>query len=171
MLINNATAALGRAVDPKGRWKGVHVGNGEAFATDGLILAYTAAEGTATLDGAALRKAAPKVRKHAVHNAALGVAEVTDDPPVPIFYQHMVKYPEGATITRVVLSPDYLRMLADMAKDIGAVCVHMAIVDGQDGATTAPVRFAIKGLDDVRIDGLLMPMFTTFLDVQEPKQS
>lgn len=169
MLINNATAALARVIDPFGRWKGVHVGNGEAFATDGYILAYTAADGTATLDRAALRKAAPKVRKHAIHNAALGVTEVTD--PTPPTYQHMVKYPEGATITRVVLSPDYLRTLADMAKDIAAVGVHMAIVDGQDGVTTAPVRFVMKGLDDVRIDGLLMPMFTTFLEVQEPKQA
>ena len=168
MLINNATAALGRVVAPKGRWKGVHVGNGEAFATDGYILAYTAAEGTATLDGAALRKAAPKVRKHAIDNAALGVPEIDD--PTPPTYQHMVKYPDGATITRLILSPDYLRTLADMAKDIGAVCVHIAIVDGQYGATAVPVRFAMKGPDDVRIDGLLMPMFTTFLEVQEPKQ-
>lgn len=169
MLINNATAALGRAVDPKGRWKGVHVGNGEAFATDGRIMAYTAADGTAILDGATLRKAAPKVRKHAIDNAALGVPKIDD--PAPPTYQHMVKYPDGGpTITRVVLSPDYLRTLADMAKDIGAVCVHMAIVDGQEGVTAAPVRFAMKGLDDVRIDGLLMPMYALFLEVQEPKQ-
>lgn len=196
MDIDRAVIALRHFVDKDkapGR-KGlasIRLRNRRAIASDGRVMAVTSADYPDTLDETGINaedvaKIATKLRRggNAVtvvsHATGAVVAYASDKTAYPVriadkdeagtFPQVETLFKEPARpLTYVALSPEYLRALADAAKDLGSTMITFGIEPQETAGlcSTSAVRFHMERPDnssignhgaDATIQGLLMPM-------------
>lgn len=147
---------------------GAKVNGEEICATDGCILAVTAAPlelDGAHIPGEALARAAKGGKRNTPTLERDGTDTRVDGIGYPdiggTFPNYAGLFPGPDMVTaRVALSPDYLAALAAYAKAVGAVDVKFAIRGRENGGnTTECLNWRIVASDGTETRGLLMPMF------------